>query len=43
MNREYDWEELLLPIKSFARVENIKEIIILGDNDGVRRVILEDE
>jgi len=30
-------------IESFERVEKIKEIIILGINGGIRRIIIKDE
>ena len=30
-------------IESFERVEEIEEIILLGKNGGIRRIILEDE
>jgi len=30
-------------IESFERVEEIKEIILLGDKGGIRRIILENE
>ena len=37
-----DFEEIMQQIKSFSRVEEIKEIILLGTEEGgVRRIILE--
>lgn len=30
-------------IESFERVEKIKEIILLGKNGGIRRIIINDE
>ena len=38
-----DWEEILEIMKAFARVEDITDIIILGNErggHGVRRIIL---
>jgi len=34
-------KEIKERIESFERVEKIKEIILLGDKGGIRRIILE--
>lgn len=43
-NIEYDWDSIMLIMKGFARVENITDIIIIGDGvgegQGVRRIKL---
>jgi len=43
----YDWEEILSHMKSFARVENITDIILLGDSTGkgvgIRRIRIEED
>lgn len=45
--REYDWEQILSMIKSFARIDDISEIILLGDKEGegqgIRRIKLRDD
>jgi len=36
-------EELILkgePIESFERVEDIEEVILLGENGGIRRILI---
>ena len=35
---DYDWEEILNYMKQFAKVEDIKDIIIIGADDGIRRI-----
>lgn len=34
----YNWKEITELIKSFARVENIKNIIVLGEGGGIRNI-----
>lgn len=41
MNEDID--SIIEMIESFARVENITDIVILGDNGGIRRLEIEDE
>ena len=38
MTGNYDWEEILNFMKSFVRVEEIKDIVIVGEKDGIRRI-----
>lgn len=42
--KEYDWDEILNEMKKFARIEDITDIIIIGDKDGemqgVRRLVI---
>jgi len=35
---DYDWEEILNYMKQFAKVEDIRDIIIIGTKDGIRRI-----
>ena len=39
---EYDWDDILEKLKSFARVEDIIDLVVLGQDGGVRRIILEE-
>jgi len=39
---EYDLEDILEKLKGFARVEDIDDIVILGVNGGVRRIIVQE-
>lgn len=43
---DYDWEEILSLMKAFARVDNITDIILLGEKEGegqsIRRIKLYD-
>jgi hypothetical protein len=41
MNEEFEDIEKL--IESFERVERITDIILLGENGGIRRIELEDD
>lgn len=36
-------DEIIDLLQGFERVEKIKEIIVLGKDGGIRRIILEDE
>jgi len=38
-----DKETLDEVMEEFERVENIAEVILLGEDGGIRRIILEDE
>ena len=38
-----DEENLKKCIEGFERVENISDIIILGDNGGIRRIIFQEQ
>jgi metallophosphoesterase superfamily enzyme len=33
--KKYDWNEIIKIIQSFAKVEDISDIILLGDKKGV--------
>jgi len=39
---EYDWKEILMHLKAFARIEDITDIILLrdksGEGQGIRRI-----
>lgn len=35
---EYDWDDIIEKMKGFTRVEDIDDIVILGENGGVRRI-----
>lgn len=35
-----DYEELMMYIKQFGRVEDIDHILIIGKNEGIRRIDL---
>jgi len=34
----YDWEEIINIMKGFARVEGIQDILIVGEDEGIRRI-----
>jgi hypothetical protein len=39
---DYDWEEILKFIQNFAKVEDIQDIIIVGVDNGIRRIKIGD-
>lgn len=43
---EYDWEQIISQIKAYARIEDITDIILLGNNNGegvgIRRLKLDE-
>lgn len=43
---KYDWEQILAEIKAYARVEDITDIILLGNKEGegfgIRRLKLDE-
>lgn len=40
MKSEYDWEEILNAMKRFTNVEDIDDIVLLGDEGGIRRIVV---
>jgi len=37
---DYDWADIMSLLKKFASVEDIRDIIIVGENEGVRRIMV---
>lgn len=37
---DYDWNEILEFMKKFALVEDINDIVLIGEKDGIRRIKL---
>ena len=35
---EYDWDDIIDKMKGFVRVEEISDIIVVGEDGGVRRI-----